>query len=74
MSKCPYRLYSDKKETIEITLSLGVAGARPGEEPEPFIKRADVAMYEAKEAGGDRTVEARQQLGIPVNSGQGNQQ
>jgi len=47
----------------QITLSLGVAEANSGELPETFIKRADLAMYEAKRAGGDRTVRAGSQIG-----------
>ncbi len=46
-----------------ITLSLGVAEVNPGELAETFIKRSDLAMYEAKRAGGDRTVRAGAQIG-----------
>lgn len=43
----------------EMTLSIGVAQANPEESPENLIKRADLAMYEAKRSGGNRTVKAR---------------
>jgi diguanylate cyclase (GGDEF)-like protein/PAS domain S-box-containing protein len=39
-----------------VTLSMGVASATYGEQPEGIIKRADLAMYEAKRQGGDRVV------------------
>jgi diguanylate cyclase (GGDEF)-like protein/PAS domain S-box-containing protein len=41
-----------------VTLSLGVAQAAPDETPRLLIKRADMAMYEAKGAGGDRVAVA----------------
>jgi len=53
----------DSSYLKKITLSLGVAEVNPGELPETFIKRADLAMYEAKRAGGDRTVRAGSQIG-----------
>jgi len=46
-----------------ITLSLGVAEIGPEEITDTFIKRSDLAMYEAKRAGGDQTVEATSQIG-----------
>ena len=50
-------------ELRQITLSLGVAEVNPEELPATFIKRADLAMYEAKRAGGNRTVRAASQIG-----------
>jgi diguanylate cyclase (GGDEF)-like protein len=38
-----------------VTVSLGVAEARPGEDAESLIRRADQAMYAAKAAGRNRT-------------------
>lgn len=46
-----------------ISLSLGVAEALPGEEKSIFLKRSDLAMYEAKRSGGDRTVTAGSWIG-----------
>ncbi|BEQ13065.1 sensor domain-containing diguanylate cyclase [Desulfoferula mesophila] len=43
---------------IPVTLSLGLAQLEAGEAPEKLIKRADMAMYEAKKQGGDRVIQA----------------
>jgi diguanylate cyclase (GGDEF)-like protein len=37
--------------TARVGASIGVALAHPGEEPEPLVRRADLAMYEAKRRG-----------------------
>ena len=36
------------------TASFGVAQARPGEEADPLVLRADVALYVAKKLGKNR--------------------
>lgn len=42
-------------KVIPITMSLGVAALRPGENiPDPMVRRADAALYEAKKAGKNR--------------------
>ena len=41
------------------SISLGVAGLRPGETVEELMKRVDAAMYEAKNTGRNRVVVAR---------------
>ena len=47
-----------KEHLIEVTISLGVAMLRPGETREAILERADVALYEAKQAGRNRVVVA----------------
>lgn len=42
--------------TISATLSIGVTLARPGENPDDLVARADQAMYKAKEAGSDQVI------------------
>lgn len=39
-----------------VTVSVGVAELRPGERPESFVRRADMALYEAKRTGRNRVV------------------
>lgn len=44
------------EELRRVTVSIGVAHYRPGEETRDFIERADQALYAAKDAGRNRTV------------------
>ena len=41
---------------LNVTVSVGVAEARPGETTEDLLYRADAAMYEAKRSGRDRVI------------------
>jgi diguanylate cyclase (GGDEF)-like protein len=41
--------------SASITVSIGAAQARPGEDAEEFVARADRAAYDAKNAGRNRT-------------------
>lgn len=43
---------------LSMTCSLGVAEGRPDESIDQLLKRADTALYEAKEGGRDRVVAA----------------
>jgi diguanylate cyclase (GGDEF)-like protein len=46
--------FTEDSTQLFVTLSLGVAEARAGDEAETLIQRADMALYEAKEAGRNR--------------------
>ena len=47
-----------------VTMSIGVAQLVQGEKGDKFQMRADLAMYEAKKAGGDRAVLAGEKIGV----------
>lgn len=44
--------------TVPVTLSIGVALAQPGDDPDTLLSRADAALYRAKRDGRDRTATA----------------
>ncbi|SCY28260.1 diguanylate cyclase (GGDEF) domain-containing protein [Nitrosospira sp. Nl5] len=48
-----------KEFTIEVTISLGLAMLKEGERKEALLERADAAMYEAKRAGRNRIMVAK---------------
>jgi len=47
-----------------VTISIGVAQLARQEHADKFQLRADLAMYEAKNAGGDRAVLASEKIGV----------
>ncbi len=47
-----------------VTMSIGVAQLADNEKSDKLQLRADLAMYEAKGAGGNRTVRASEKIGI----------
>lgn len=49
-----------QQATIPVTISVGVALAKPAEDLEAVIERADRALYAAKEAGRDRVTVSEQ--------------
>ena len=47
-----------------VTMSVGVAQLLEGEKADKLYMRADLAMYEAKKAGGNRVVLAGEKIGV----------
>jgi PleD family two-component response regulator len=45
-------------------MSIGMAQMTEGEKADKFQLRADLAMYEAKSAGGNRVVLAAEHIGV----------
>jgi len=45
---------SSGDDIIHVTISIGATMARPGDDEDSIIKRADELMYEAKKLGGNR--------------------
>lgn len=45
----------DGRELPPVTISLGIAESRKGDSADSLLKRADIAMYKAKETGRNRT-------------------
>ncbi len=62
-NRWPFEIVCHRKDLSRVTLSMGVAMLNMDEEPETFIKRADLAMYEAKQSGGNKVVEAISRIG-----------
>ena len=48
---CPFHF---KGEPVTITISMGMTALRPGEQSDQALKRADQALYRAKNAGRNR--------------------
>lgn len=48
-------LTDDGRELPPVTISLGIAGCRAGDSADSLLKRADTAMYRAKETGRNKT-------------------
>lgn len=55
-ARWPYDVSHKEFDLTPVTLSVGVAQLEENETAESFIKRVDVAMYEAKRLGGDRII------------------
>ena len=52
--------------SIDVTASIGVATAEPGEPATVLLTRADVALYDAKRNGRDQVVAAQPSLRAPA--------
>jgi two-component system cell cycle response regulator len=51
----PFRVM-DGEELLTVTISIGVAASIGEDTPVKLVKRADEAMYEAKETGRNRVI------------------
>lgn len=51
IERCPFHF---KGQRVTITVSAGLAMFRPGDNPDVVLKRADQALYRAKDAGRNR--------------------
>jgi diguanylate cyclase (GGDEF)-like protein/PAS domain S-box-containing protein len=60
----PLKMAYMGKKLQPVTMSIGVAQLGQGEKGDKFQMRADLAMYEAKKAGGDRAVLAAEKIGV----------
>jgi diguanylate cyclase (GGDEF)-like protein len=45
-----------EEDQLRVSISVGLASLHPGEEAQSWLKRADAALYRAKEEGRDRLV------------------
>lgn len=54
-NRWPYDVVYQHIDLTPVTLSIGIAQLEDKEDAESLIKRADVAMYQAKRQGGDQT-------------------
>ena len=59
----PYDTITEGTRIRQVTMSMGVTEATAGETVDSLVKRADLAMYEAKRAGGDRVTVAAASIG-----------
>jgi len=53
-NRWPYDVVYQHIDLTQVTLSIGIAQLEDKEDAESLIKRADVAMYQAKRQGGDQ--------------------
>lgn len=55
-------IFMHQNEKVLITFSAGVAQRNSGEEPEAVMKRADMALYDAKHTGRNRVIGATSEV------------
>lgn len=65
---CSYSIKLGSSVLINASLSLGVTDTLACEDVEHFIQRADLAMYEAKNSGGNRTMMIKRHVADVVDS------
>jgi len=51
----PFRV-AGGAESLDVTISIGVASSLAGDKVDTLLKRADAAMYEAKASGRNRVI------------------
>jgi diguanylate cyclase (GGDEF)-like protein/PAS domain S-box-containing protein len=59
---------ADSEDERCVSMSLGVTETNGSEKSDHLVQRADLAMYEAKSSGGNRTVLIKQQMGNRVGA------
>jgi diguanylate cyclase (GGDEF)-like protein/PAS domain S-box-containing protein len=62
--KWPQKMAYLGRRLQPVAMSIGVAQLTAGEKADKFQLRADLAMYEAKNAGGNRVIRASKQIGV----------
>lgn len=62
--KWPQKMAYLGRKLRPVTISIGVSQVAGREQADKFQLRTDLAMYEAKKAGGDRMVLASEQIGL----------
>jgi diguanylate cyclase len=55
-------------QTVTTRASIGVARARPGDEPSTLLRHADIAMYEAKHRGKSTSVLYSDEMGARIGA------
>ncbi|MEW5914031.1 MAG: sensor domain-containing diguanylate cyclase [Thermodesulfobacteriota bacterium] len=64
----PRRMSYLQSSLPPVSMSIGVAQLLKDEKPDKLLLRADLAMYEAKKDGGNRTVRAGASIGLQNNN------
>lgn len=69
--RCDYTPLRDAPEGSAVSMSLGVTDSGGEENLDHLVQRADLAMYQAKQSGGNRTVMINRIVGRNVESALG---
>ena len=72
-TECAYSMEKSDDSIVKVSMSLGVTETDGAEKPDQVVQRADLAMYESKSSGGNRTVLIKQHIGDVVQGGQESQ-